>query len=353
MFKSKMDVALINAEDQQRRMKNDADATQKRYIQAYAAAQTQNETSKQVLEQIHKLMESKKETDAKIIQLQAEMAAVTNMSPAEVASLEAEVATLQATCTQTENAHSSITAQLLGVKKQKELAGVRLAESKEAAASAEVELKAAQAEVDELQQQVTAARSSGEAETAKQLLVQAAKVELEAALEEVDELQQLVTEARSSGEAETAKQLLPRGLHALCEKGGIEVPASAKIQSNMQLQAWADDVAAGIADWTNDDDADLQGFVVVNALSTTSRLPGAKAEEKQAVASVPAASAAAAPVAAAGFGDDAFGDEAFTQAPRAAAPAPAAPPTASFAVLLHPFAHTNPYPTRKHVGDWV
>ncbi|EFJ51520.1 hypothetical protein VOLCADRAFT_103432 [Volvox carteri f. nagariensis] len=262
-------------------------------LQAYTAAQAASEKSAAVHSHIMELMGQKGELQEKMKRLESEVAAAERMGPADVARLEGELSELTHRCSALEAARNAKMAKVDGLRRQQEAVRAKLGELADADRDAAAEVEACESSLESLQQELKEARSSGSAAALPTLLSRAANVY--------------------------------RGLYGLAQRMGTTVPFEALPASLEGLHVWADEVAAGVIDWP-DDDVDARGFVIVNAL------PGADAPRPIVKA---VAGAAAAAVAAAAAPKPAMG-----AAPAAATQpsVPAAAATAAAKVLPNGFA---------------
>ncbi|GLC36577.1 hypothetical protein PLESTF_001275100 [Pleodorina starrii] len=322
VFRKRTEVALLTSQDEARRLEEELEATRKRYDAGYVAAQAASEKSAAVHAHIMELMTQKADLEEKMRRLEGEVAAAERMGPADVARLESELSELHSKCAALEAARNAKMAQVDGLRRQQDAARAQLADLQDADRDAAAEVEACQVSLDSMEAELKEARSSGVASALPSLLSRAATVY--------------------------------RGLYGLAHRMGTAVPFEALPATLEGLHVWADEVAAGVVDWA-DDDVDARGYVVVNALpGADAPRPVLKAVAAAAAKPAPAPAAGAAPIpkmlpddfaapAAAGISggggfDDppAFGDEPAFGGASATVSGSAAPPPAATAAAPPP-----------------
>lgn len=230
VFKSRTDVALLQAQEQASRLQQEAAAAEKRYQAAYQTAQSEAERGTALRTHITGLLKQKTEAEAKLTQMQQELAAMAGSAPEEARRLEAELASLSAQLSAAEARKAGLDLQRDSGRKQKELLQSRIEGMAMAAAAAEAEVHSCRAEVAELAGRARGVRGSSDMSEVAGLLVQTAGAY--------------------------------RKLYQAAQTGGLEIPYEAQL-GNVGALTWSEELLAGAADW--DDDVDARGFVVVNA----------------------------------------------------------------------------------------
>ncbi|KAJ9522752.1 hypothetical protein QJQ45_019838 [Haematococcus lacustris] len=282
IFKSRTNVAKLEAQDQASRLESELQASRKKYndvgamltrrnfaplphtwgtrdeqctqlqpahvscqacrprSQAYISAQALGESAAQLREHLSSLLSSKTEAELKLSQLQAEIAAANAVTPADVARMEAEVAQLNANVAAATTARDGAVAQLAALKAQRTALQANLTELHDAQSRTEAEMEEVQREVASLQAETRAARAAG---TASAILMP------------------LLSKAAAAY----------RALAASVTKAGGQVPMEC-LPGNLGLATWMDDALEGVVDW-NDVEEDARGYVLVNALPGQLRKP--------------------------------------------------------------------------------
>lgn len=230
LFKSRTDVALLQAQDQESRLQQEADETARKYQQAYQGAEAQHEQGKKLAEHIQKLMQQKVENDVKLRALVAELEKISQMSPDQVKALEVEVSKLEEQIQIKELERDAKQMQLDNARKNNELLAVKLEQLKAVNEAASLELASSRQDIAALAAEIEAQQQSGE----------------------VAEMSQVLTEAARTY----------RDLYSKATKNGVAVPVEAQV-SDLRPQLWVDDLVAGAADWLEQEDT---GMVLVNAL---------------------------------------------------------------------------------------
>ncbi|GLI62231.1 hypothetical protein VaNZ11_004797 [Volvox africanus] len=267
MFRNRTEVALLTSQDQARRLEEEVDATRKRYDVGYAAAQTASEKSAALHAHIMELMGQKNELVEKMRRLEGEVAAAERMGPGDVSRLEGDIAELNSRCTALEAVRNAKNAKVDGLRRQLEASKLKLAELKDADLDAAAELEGCQVALTSLEAELKEARTSGSVAALPSLLSRSATVY--------------------------------RGLLGLAHRVGTAVPFDALPATLEGLHVWAEEVAAGVLDWP-DDDVTARGFVIVNALPGADAprpiLKPAKPPSAVQAPSPPVSAAAAAPI---------------------------------------------------------
>ncbi|GAX73708.1 hypothetical protein CEUSTIGMA_g1161.t1 [Chlamydomonas eustigma] len=283
VFKSRTNVALLEAQDQASRLKDEAKDTERRYNAAFHAAQSANEESRRAVDAVTALLQVRNETEDKLRKLQQDIAEAEAMGPAQVVAVQNELAVLQQQVEHAESVRAGKMQQADMLLAQKGALEVRYNEVQQGIKAAEAELEGAGVEVARLQdavEQLRRAQPDGGGQRAQGLLVRAARAY--------------------------------RSLLATVLRCGLELPFEADLLNNGgllvegrndatgMLLAWVDDVVAGAADWAVDMDDDLRGYVVVNAMdtklpSTPQRVVARSVSKAPGAADVMAAAAAAPP----------------------------------------------------------
>ncbi|KAJ9523147.1 hypothetical protein QJQ45_023960 [Haematococcus lacustris] len=240
IFKSRTNVAKLEAQDQASRLESELQASRKKYNDAYVSAQALGESAAQLREHLSSLLSSKTEAELKLSQLQAEIAAANAVTPADVARMEAEVAQLNANVVAATTARDGAVAQLAALKAQRTALQANLTELHDAQSRTEAEMEEVQREVASLQAETRAARAAG---TASAILTP------------------LLSKAAAAY----------RALAASVTKAGGQVPMEC-LPGNLGLATWMDDALEGVVDW-NDVEEDARGYVLVNALPGQLRKP--------------------------------------------------------------------------------
>lgn len=240
VFKSRTDVALLQAQEAASRLQAEADALQKRYQQAYAGAEAQYSSGAQIRETVSGLAAAKAEAEERLAGLTAEVAALAAASqPASAAAMEAELRGVQAAIAAAEAQRSALDLQVGSARKQKDLLQRRLSDIQMASEAAHAELAAAKRDVTDLTRQVDAARTSYDAYDIGALLTRAANAY--------------------------------KALFRHAQAAGIEVPYEAQL-THVTALTWTEDMLAGAAEWQDTDD-EARGFVVVNAFPDADSAP--------------------------------------------------------------------------------
>ncbi|GIL89869.1 hypothetical protein Vretimale_17992 [Volvox reticuliferus] len=275
MFRKRTEVALLTSQDQARRLEEEVDATRKRYDVGYAAAQSASEKSAALHAHIMELMGQKNELVEKMRRLEGEVAAAEKMGPNDVIRLEGEIAELNSKCAAVEAARNAKNAKVDGLRRQLEASKLKLAELKDAELDAAAEMEGCQVALTSLEAELKEARTAGSFAALPSLISRSATVY--------------------------------RGLLGLAHRVGTAVPFDALPATLEGLHVWAEEVAAGVIDWP-DDDVSARGFVIVNALPGADAprpiLKPAPPTKPPAVAhapQLPVSAAAAAPILSEGF----------------------------------------------------
>ncbi|KAJ9522271.1 hypothetical protein QJQ45_008099 [Haematococcus lacustris] len=240
IFKSRTNVAKLEAQDQASRLESELQASRKKYNDAYVSAQALGESAALLREHLSSLLSSKTEAELKLSQLQAEIAAANAVTPADVARMEAEVAQLNANVAAATTARDGAVAQLAALKAQRTALQANLTELHDAQSRTEAEMEEVQREVASLQAETRAARAAG---TASAILTP------------------LLAKAAAAY----------RALAASVTKAGGQVPMEC-LPGNLGLATWMDDALEGVVDW-NDVEENARGYVLVNALPGQLRKP--------------------------------------------------------------------------------
>ncbi|WIA34036.1 hypothetical protein OEZ86_012415 [Tetradesmus obliquus] len=234
MYRSRVNVALLQASDSAARLAAEAEDTELRYNKARLAAQSQEEEGKEARQKLQALLARKQEAANKLELLQQEIAMMANLNPAELAALEKEVGALVAAMAAAEAQKAAMEMQLDSGKKQKGLLGERIADLELAAAAGEGDIRRARAELAELQAKLSAAQAS----------VQGGP--------DLGEVGPLLGKAASAY----------RRLYSSAAAAGLEVPYEANL-NNVGSLVWLEQLMAGTADWV-DDDAALSGYTLAS-----------------------------------------------------------------------------------------
>eukprot|EP00878_Enallax_costatus_P014044 GHUV01014686.1.p1 GENE.GHUV01014686.1~~GHUV01014686.1.p1 ORF type:complete len:952 (+),score=416.02 GHUV01014686.1:1010-3865(+) len=245
MFKSRVDVALLQASDAAARLAAEAEDTELRYNRARLAAQSQEEEGNQARQKLQALLARKQEAANKLELLQEELAMMQNFNPAELAALEKDVGKLVAEAAAAESKKAALEMQLDSGKKQKSLLADRITDLEMAAAAGEGDIRRAREELEYLQAKVSAAQDTALSPG------------------QLGEVGPLLGKAASAY----------RRLYSSAMAAGIEIPYEANL-NNVGALVWLEQLMAGAADWV-DDDSLVAGYTVVNALPDLEGVPPA------------------------------------------------------------------------------
>eukprot|EP00775_Hariotina_reticulata_P003445 gene3445-3716_t len=236
MFKSKTDVALLQASDSAARMTAEAEDMEVRYNRAHLAAQSQAEAGSKARQELQALLARKQEAANKLDLLQEELKMMQNLNPAELVALEKEVGGLVAQVAAAESRKAALEMQRDSGRKQKELLSNKLSDLELAAAAGEGEVRRAKEELAQLQGKVSSAQVAGVSEGA------------------LGDVGPLLTTAASAY----------RRLFSTAVAAGMEVPYEANL-SNVGSLIWLEQLLTGTAEWVDDEQV-INGYSVVNAL---------------------------------------------------------------------------------------
>ncbi|KAF6263937.1 hypothetical protein COO60DRAFT_1664828 [Scenedesmus sp. NREL 46B-D3] len=245
VYKSRINVALLQAGDSAARLAAEAEDIELRYNKARLAAASQEEEGNAARAKLQALLARKQEAANKLELLQQEIAMMANMNPAELAALEKEVGGLVAAMSGAEAKKAAMEMQLDSGKKQKGLLAERIADLQLAAAAGEGDIRRARAELAELEAKLSSSQAAAQGGP------------------DLGEVGPLLGKAASAY----------RRLYSSAAAAGLEVPYEANL-NNVGSLVWLEQLMAGTADWVDDESA-LSGYTVVNALPDLEGVPPA------------------------------------------------------------------------------
>jgi hypothetical protein len=232
LFRSRTDVALLQAKEEAESLRREADEFERRYERQQDEVEERRRRGDEAATRVRAALAAREEASTRLRLLKEELEMVARLNPQEVAALEKEVSELASRAAAAEAEKAAAALALESGKAQRDLLASRVDDLKMAAAAAEAELGRTRAEVEEV------------AKRARQAAKAAAGVVGEG---EGDKA------AAAGGGAEIAALLSRaaaayRSLHSAAAAHGVEVPYEASVSTVGGL-VWLEQLMAGTADW--------------------------------------------------------------------------------------------------------
>lgn len=229
LFKSRMDVATIEVQEQVKREIESAEEMENRYQQVRNGAEAAAMETGSHIQSLNEAQNRKLELQGKLQNMQEELSAMEAHHPETIQKLELEIQGLQEAIMSTETRRNTLIAELESFKHQQELLQRRQGDLQMACAAAEAEVHSASGDIDKLITEVETTKESNDVEQIQKLLRESARVY--------------------------------SNLYSHACKAGVEIPVEAKMSVFGNDLTWTDDlIAAGVdrTDWQED------GFVLVD-----------------------------------------------------------------------------------------
>eukprot|EP00210_Caulerpa_lentillifera_P001261 g1217.t1 len=229
LFKSRMDMATIEVQEQAKREQEAAMELENRYEQVRNGAEAAAKETGSHIQALNEAQNKKLELQGKLQMMQEELSAMEASHPETIQKLELEIQGLQEAILSTESRRNTLTAELESYKHQQGLLQKRQGDLQMACAAAEAEVHSASGDIDKLISEVETSTESKDIEQIQKLLREAARVY--------------------------------SNLYSHACKAGVEIPVEAKMSLFGNDLTWTDDlIATGVdrTDWEED------GFVLVD-----------------------------------------------------------------------------------------